>query len=148
PRVRVPAHGLAPEVCATSGRQGVILGLSAGVRFAPFLGDQAASLEAVEGGVERALLHRERVLRGFTYPPADRVSVARAPRERLEDQDVERSGEQVGAGHSFSLSKKGSSRNSGDARVTTGKAGRMLSPPEVVDGVRRDHGAARGMGRL
>ena len=67
----------------------------------------AASLEAVEGGVERALLHRERVLRGFTYPPADRVSVARAPRERLEDQDVERSGEQVGAGHSFSLSKKG-----------------------------------------
>ena len=46
------------------------------------------------------------------------------------------------------LLKKGSSRNSGDARVTTGKAGRMLSPPEVVDGVRRDHGAARGMGRL
>ena len=67
-------------------------------------------------------------------PPEDELRRLRRENERLR---LERD-----------FLKKGSSRNSGDARVTTGKAGRMLSPPEVVDGVRRDHGAARGMGRL
>jgi len=50
-------------VRAARGGQRVVLRLTPGVGLAPFLGDHAASLEPVQGGVEGALLDGESDLR-------------------------------------------------------------------------------------
>ena len=61
---------------------------------APFGLDQALPLEAVERRIERAVLDDHGVAGGVLQEARDRVAVARAADERLQDEGVERSVEQ------------------------------------------------------
>ena len=54
-------------------------------------------LEAVQRGIERALLDEQRAAGHLLDPLHDRVAAERAERDGLEDQEVEGAGEQVGA---------------------------------------------------
>ena len=53
--------------------------------------EQALLLEAVQRGVERAVLHLEHVARSGANGDADPVSVLGSPLQRPEDEHVERS---------------------------------------------------------
>src|ERR1700756_3293616 len=70
------------KLCAT-----IVLGC------APIGLDPAAGFEAVEGGVERALLDAEDVVGGLFDPAGDAVTVRRSPAYGFEDQEVERAAE-------------------------------------------------------
>ena len=74
----------------------VVLRFAAGVGESPLFVEQSLALEAVQGGVERALLDDDAVRGGLANPSADRIAVTRAPADGLEDENVERAGEQVG----------------------------------------------------
>jgi hypothetical protein len=58
----------------------------------------AATLEAVERGVERALLDQQRAARDLLDAQQHAVAVQGAERDGLEDEHVERAGQQVSAG--------------------------------------------------
>ena len=88
---------------ATCGGQPVVLGAAVEFGDAPLAVYGALFFEAVEGLVERGVIDVERLAGAFGEPRGDGVAVHRLPRERLEDEDVERSVEQVvrggGGGH-------------------------------------------------
>src|SRR5512138_972972 len=65
------------------------------LRDAPFRCHPPAVLEAAEGGVERALLDAEDVAGGVLDPAGHGVAVRGSEEERLEDENGERSLEQV-----------------------------------------------------
>src|SRR5690348_11502890 len=98
-RVGRPARGLSAQMRAASGGERVVLGLASRLGLSPLLGDDAASLEAVECGVERTFLNAEHVLGGLADPSADGIAVSRTPGECFQDQDVECACEKIGAGH-------------------------------------------------
>jgi hypothetical protein len=66
-------------------------------RHAPVALDPAAVLEPVERGVKRPLVHLEDVAGPLADALGDAPAVQRAERHRLEDEQVERALEQVGA---------------------------------------------------
>jgi hypothetical protein len=53
----------------------------------------------MERGIEHALLHDEHVLCGLANPAADGVAVAWSPAHGFEDEEVEGTGIEIGAGH-------------------------------------------------
>jgi hypothetical protein len=55
-------------------------------------------LEPVERGIQRALLNLQRVARDLLDAQQDPVAVRRAERDRLEDEQVERTLQQLGGG--------------------------------------------------
>src|SRR6185437_2971607 len=78
------------QLAAAGGGEAIEFRATVGVGDAPLGVDPAAILEAMECEVERAVLDVERVARGVLDPTGDRVPVARAPDEGLEDERVER----------------------------------------------------------
>jgi len=94
----VPGRGLGAELRATLGRQLVELGFAVVLAAAPLALDPAALLEAVQGGVERAFTYGENVICELLDPSGDGVSVRGSPRERLEDEEVERALQEVEIG--------------------------------------------------
>src|SRR2546429_380429 len=83
----------------------------AGAGALPLVGEpplavhQPALLEAVQGDVQGAVGHLERAGRRVADDAGDAVPVPRTPRERLEDEDIERALEEVNrGGHGMSWS--------------------------------------------
>ena len=78
-----------------AGGQRVELGLALVLALAPFGGDQALVLEAIERRVERALRHAQRFARNLLDAQQHAVAVERLQRHRFQNQHVERSGQQL-----------------------------------------------------
>jgi hypothetical protein len=93
-----PSPRLGAERRAPGGGELVELRAAVVLREPPVALDEPALLEPVQRGVERAFLDAERVVGGLGDPAADGVAVARALRERLEHEHVERALEQVEVG--------------------------------------------------
>src|SRR5688500_14899056 len=90
-----PRARLGAELGAAASGEAVVLGAPVVLREPPLGLDPAALLQAVEGGVEGALLDAEGVVGRLADPARDGVAVARAPAEGLEDEDVERALEEL-----------------------------------------------------
>src|SRR5688500_10632272 len=72
---------------ATSGRgEGVVLRAAVVLGDVPVARDPALFLEALEGGVERALAHLERIARELLDSLGDSPAVHRLERERAKDE--------------------------------------------------------------
>src|SRR5205823_4033345 len=87
--------GFTRERGAALGGDLVVLGPAIVAREAPGRFEQLALLEPVKGRVERAFLDAEHVAGHVLDPTRDVVAVRRAPGEGLEDEEVERSLEEV-----------------------------------------------------
>src|ERR1051325_10163793 len=94
-----PSFAFAAQLRAAFGGEGVVLGLPAGLRLAPFLLEQALSLEPMERRVQCTFLDHEHVGGTLPDPAADGIAVARSPGDGLEDQEIEGAGVEIGAGH-------------------------------------------------
>jgi hypothetical protein len=81
-------------------REGVELGAAVVLRRPPRGLEQPAIFEAVEGGVERALLDGEVAPGDLLDTEEDPVAVLGPERDGFEDEQVERAGKQVHRGHS------------------------------------------------
>src|ERR1041385_7051912 len=103
PGVAPPADRLLAELLPPRGGQLVELRLAIGVGDAPLLRQEPAPLQAVERGVERALLDRQHLVGALADPAADGVAVERTPAHRLEDEEVEGAGVEIRTGHGWSL---------------------------------------------
>src|SRR6266567_2124361 len=64
----------------------------------PFGSDEPGSLQAMKSGIERAFFYPELVIRRKEDVAGDAVTVFRPPRQRLQDEEVERALEGV-SGH-------------------------------------------------
>jgi hypothetical protein len=74
-----PAAGCSGEFLAALRGKPVELCLAIVFAYAPLGGEQAAVFKAMEGGIERALLNFERILRGVLDHLRDRMAMRRAP---------------------------------------------------------------------
>ena len=83
-----PARRLGAERASSGGGERVVLGVTPGFATSPLLSQQPATLEAMECGIEHALLDDKYVVRGLANPSADGVAVARAPADGFEDEEV------------------------------------------------------------
>src|SRR4029078_12338060 len=93
-----PRGRFSRERVAALGSDLVILGAAVVQRESPRGLKKLALLEAVKCGVERALFDSEDVAGDVLDQPRDAVAVGRPPRERLEDEEVERALEEVERG--------------------------------------------------
>jgi hypothetical protein len=71
----------------------VELDLSAGIGFLPFGLKPAIVFEAVERGIERALVDLEEFFRNLLKPLRDGIAVAGAQGDNLQDQHIESAAE-------------------------------------------------------
>ena len=74
--------------------EGVELGFPAGLRFFPLGLEPTAILQAVKGGIERALMNLKKIFRDLLQSLGDGVTVAGAEGDDLENQHVEGSAEE------------------------------------------------------
>src|SRR5205814_531641 len=88
-------RGLGAKVRASARGQLIELRAAVVVGKSPVALDPSLVLEAMESEIERAVFHGERVVRRCLDPAGDAVAVARTPRERFEDQRVERSAQDL-----------------------------------------------------
>jgi len=77
------------ELAAAIGGEAIELGLAACVAFGPGGGDPALLLEAMESGIEGALLDLEDFVGELLYALGDGPAVLGLERDGLEDQQVE-----------------------------------------------------------
>src|ERR1043166_1905436 len=96
--VPLPERELGAELGPPLRGQPVVLRPAVVLREAPLGGEPAAALQPVEGGVERAFFDQELLAAPLPDPGGDGIAVARAPGERLEDQEVEGALEKVERG--------------------------------------------------
>ena len=85
----VPVGSFFFELGTAGGCERVELGLAAGFAFGPLGLDPTLLLEAMQSGVERALLHLEDFAGKLLNPLGDGPSVEGFEKERFEDQEVE-----------------------------------------------------------
>ena len=99
-----PVRGFFFELRAASGGQRVILGSSSGVAFHPLGFDPGFLFEAVEGGIERALLDLEHFIGNLLNALGDGPAVLGLERDGFEDQEVEHAlDEIVGFAHTMMI---------------------------------------------
>src|SRR6185369_1670103 len=99
----VPVAGLLLQPPPAAGGEAIEAGLPLVLGFPPFALDEALALEAIEGGVERALLDLEALTRDLLDAEENAVSVARAEGHGLQDEHVEGALEEVRRpGHALS----------------------------------------------
>jgi len=91
----VPLVAFGAELFSTSGGELVELGFAIVVGLAPLAGDPALVFEAVEGGVEGALLDFELAAGDLLDAEQDSVAVEGAEGDGFEDEHVEGSLEEV-----------------------------------------------------
>src|SRR5262245_52364276 len=91
----VPAAGLRGELPASARREAIEAGAPVVVGGAPVRRDPAAILEPVERRVERSVLDLEHLVRPERDGVRDRVAVGRSEHERAQDQQIERSLQQL-----------------------------------------------------
>src|SRR5262245_47406165 len=89
PDETVPAGRLLAQPAPPVGGEPVVARTPVVVGHPPFAVDQSLALEAREGGVERALLNRERLTRDLLNAQQHAVPVQWPERDRLEDQQIE-----------------------------------------------------------
>src|SRR4030095_3657406 len=92
----IPARRIFLETPPPARRDGIELRLAIVVALPPLGLDEPIALETVERGIERPLWDLERVLGDLRDAEKDAVAVERAERHRLQDQHVERPGEELG----------------------------------------------------
>src|ERR1700759_2442435 len=90
-----PAAGFEREAAAAGSGEAVVLGLAVVLARAPVGGEPAAVLQAMERGIERALLDFEHVFGGTLNDFGDGVAMCIAGGERAQDHHVERAFEHV-----------------------------------------------------
>src|SRR5216683_3932160 len=91
----IPPAGLFGQLPAPGGSQPVIAGLAIVFRRAPERRDPGAILQAMQSRVERAVLDLQNLIRAMLDHVSDGVSVRRAKSQRLQEQQVERTLDQV-----------------------------------------------------
>src|SRR4051794_41428661 len=91
-----PVGLLLGELFLALGGEAVELCVAAIFGFAPFGPEPAAVFQAVERGIERALLHLEDIAGDLPDAQGDAVAVDRTEGDDLEDKHVERALEQIG----------------------------------------------------
>src|SRR5262245_33773946 len=94
-RGEIPAFGVGLEALSTGGGERIELGLAVVVRRAPLAVDEALMLEPIEGGIERTLLDGERASGDLLDAQQHAVAMLRAERDGLEDQQIERAGQEL-----------------------------------------------------
>lgn len=91
----IPTAGLMSELLATGRSEAIVAGLAIILGRAPEGGDPTAVLEAVQRRVQRSVFHLQNFRRTVLNDVRNRVAVRGPWVERLEDQQVQRSLEQV-----------------------------------------------------
>src|SRR5262245_11121559 len=94
-REPLPVGAFAFEVLATRAGQVVELRAPPEVARLPLRGDPALLLELVQRGVERSVADLQRVIGDLPEALADRPAVHRLERQNLQDQEVERSLDEI-----------------------------------------------------
>src|ERR1017187_953739 len=92
----VPIRRFGLELLASQTRQRIEFCFAAGFGFAPLGLQPSALFEAVEGGIERPLLHLQDVARDLLDALRDAVPMRRFERHDFQDQHVEGALQQVG----------------------------------------------------
>src|SRR5688572_15643705 len=105
-----PGGGLACELAAPGGGELVELGAAPELGDAPLGLHEAIVLEPVERGVERSLIHAERVARDLLDAVRHGPSVHRLARERAEDEEIERALEELVGGQRHGREVRGCCR--------------------------------------
>src|SRR5437868_4113661 len=90
-----PARRLVRELSFTGAREMVELRLAIVLRCPPLGGDPASILEAMQRGVERALVHLQDIARDLLNPLGYPPAVHGLKGERFQDEHVERALEDV-----------------------------------------------------
>src|SRR5262249_40392256 len=90
----LPALRVFPQALPAGRGEAVELGAAVVVAHAPFGGEQALKLQAVERGVERALFDFERTAGDLADAEEYAVAVQGAERHGLQDEDVEGAGKE------------------------------------------------------
>src|SRR5207253_8172652 len=85
-REPLPVAGLSPELAASLGGEAIELCFAPGFRFAPLGRQEALVFEAMQGGIERALLH---VPGDLLEALGNGVAVNGSDSSHREDQQVE-----------------------------------------------------------
>ena len=100
----IPIRFLAGQLLAALRRQLIELRLSPVARLAPLRFEPAALLQAVQRGIERALLDLQNFLGNLPDSLGDAVPVNRTKRDNLQDQQVQCSLQEIRLfdGHTFS----------------------------------------------
>ncbi len=78
------------KLAAPGGCKGIELGLAAGLRRFPFGAQPDSLLQAVKGGIERALVDLDHGARDLFQPLRDPVPMGGFERQDLEQQQVKR----------------------------------------------------------
>src|SRR5688500_5443254 len=94
--VTSPRLGLRAECAPALRGEPVILGAAVVVARAPLAVDPFLELEALQGGVQRALVHVEHTPGHLLNALADPPAVHRLERQRFEHQQIERTAKHVG----------------------------------------------------
>src|SRR5512146_2318591 len=94
----IPALGFVAQAFYAFAREPVILGAALILGDAPLGGEQIPFFQAVEGGIERALLHQQSAGRNLLDAQKHPIAVQRAERDSFQDEQVESSGKQFGFG--------------------------------------------------
>ena len=89
-RVALEVGGLSLKLSASGSRQSIVLRPAIVFGHAPLGGDPRALFHAMERGVQRAVFNAQLVVGCLADPFRDGVAVHRTPRERLQDEEVER----------------------------------------------------------
>src|SRR5262249_43095403 len=126
----LPTRALLGQLPAAGGRESVDLDALLVARDLPLGRHRPLPLETVEGGIQRSGVHPQRVARAGADRLRDPVAVLRSPRQRLEDEQVEGSLEQLDRvlvglarlGHVDSLHPYAASRLSGVGSSRTSRA--------------------------
>src|SRR5439155_12463185 len=104
-RETLPALPLLAELLAARARQFVEAGPSVVLRGAPLRPDPTLRLQAIERGIERALVDLQDVLGELLNPLGDPPAVHGRREQGLQDKDIEGPLEEVGSGrHCVSFS--------------------------------------------
>src|SRR6478609_10939855 len=107
--VAAPARGLTAYRARTGGGEPIVFRPPPALGDAPFAVDPVVALEALERGVERALVHLEGALRHLLDALADPPAVHRCESERLEHQEVDRAAQRLGGGFAHEVPGVGAS---------------------------------------
>ncbi len=82
------------------GREAIKLGLAIRIRHAPFFVEKAFAFETMQRRIQRAFLHCEFFARALSNPAPNCVAMQRPPRERFQNDEIERACVQVRSGQS------------------------------------------------
>ena len=104
----IPARGLLTQATASERGEAVVLRLAVVLRRPPFARDKPLVLEAVQRGIQRALLDEECAAGDLLDPEQHAIAVQLAQRYGLEDEEIERAGKQSrGIGQGILLNELG-----------------------------------------